>query len=79
VSTVCAFYEGIGVLLHRKLVDIGLIDDLFSTPIIQVWEKIGPLVKQGRERWKRPQIWEWFEYLYNEMKKREQRLQQTQQ
>jgi len=77
VGTVCAFYEGIGVLLHRKLIDIGLIDDLFNTPIIQVWEKLESNVKEARKRWKRPQIWEWFEYLYNEMKKREQTLQQS--
>ena len=75
VGTVCAFYEGIGVLLHRKLIDIGLIDDLFSTPIIEVWEKLESIVKEVRKRWKRPQVWEWFEYLYNEMKKREQKLQ----
>ena len=73
VGTVCAFYEGVGVLLHRKLIDIDLVDDLFSTPIIQIWEKMEHFVQEGRKRWKRPQIWEWFEYLYNEMKKREQK------
>jgi len=73
VSTVCAFYEGIGVLLHRRLIDIKLVDDLFSTPIIQIWEKTEHWVKENRKRWKRPQIWEYFEYLYNEMKKREQK------
>jgi len=25
------FFEGIGILLHRKLIDIGLIDDLFTS------------------------------------------------
>jgi len=30
-----------------------------------------PIVKERREYDKRPQIWEWFEYLYNEMQKRE--------
>jgi hypothetical protein len=73
-GTVCAFYEGIGVLLHRRLIDISLVDDLFSTSILQTWEKIEHLVKDLREHQKRPQIWEWFEYLYNEMKKREQQL-----
>jgi len=76
LDTFCAFYEGIGVLLHRKLIDIGLVDDLFTTPITSGWEKIGPVIKEARERWKRPQIWEWFEYLYNEMQKREPQLTQ---
>jgi len=69
-----AFFEGVGVLLHRKLIDIDLVDDLLSTPIIYTWDRFGPSVKSMREHLKRPQIWEWFEYLYNEMKKREQQL-----
>jgi hypothetical protein len=31
------FYEGIEVLLHRKLVDIGIVDDLF--PVDSIWGK----------------------------------------
>jgi hypothetical protein len=27
------FFEGIGILLHRKLIDIGLVDDLFTSPV----------------------------------------------
>ena len=77
VRTQAAFYEGVGVLLHRKLIDTDLVDDLFSSPIIQAWEKLEPIIKTTRERRKRPQIWEWFEYLYYEMKKREQELQQS--
>jgi len=33
------FFEGIGLLLKRKLVDIQLVDDLFTTPIKLAWEK----------------------------------------
>jgi hypothetical protein len=69
------FFEGVGILLHRKLVDIELVDDLFSTPIITILEKTLPMTKALREYFKRPQLAEWFEYLYNEMKKREQKLQ----
>ena len=77
MRTQAAFYEGVGVLLHRKLIDIDLVDDLFSAAIIQAWEKLESIIKTTRERRKHPQIWEWFEYLYNEMKKREQELQQS--
>jgi len=69
---VAAFFEGIGILLHRKLVDIGLVDDLFSYSIKTIWEKIKEVVEAVRKHQSAPQIWEWFEYLYNEMKKREQ-------
>jgi hypothetical protein len=70
------FFEGVGILLRRKLVDIELVDDLFSSPIITIWEKTLPMTKALREYFKRPQLAEWFEYLYNEMKKREQKLEQ---
>jgi hypothetical protein len=68
------FFEGVGILLYRKLVDIELVDDLLSSPIITIWEKMLPMTKALREYFNRPQMGEWFEYLYNEMKKREQTL-----
>jgi len=66
-------FEGIGILLNRKLVDIGLVDDLFSGVVKAIWEKIEPVVEGDRKRYNWPQMYEWFEYLYNELQKREQR------
>ena len=71
------FFEGIGVLLKRKLANIQLVDDLFTTPIRLCWEKMKPIVDDSRKHWNSPAAYEWFEYLYNEMKKREQKLQQS--
>ncbi len=65
------FFEGVGVLLHRKLIDIGLIDDLFSGPIKMAWEKFKPIVEDARKQLGQPQYAEWVEYLYNEIQKRE--------
>jgi hypothetical protein len=53
-----------------------LVDDLLGGSILFVWEKTKLITEGGRQRSGRPQTWEWFEYLYNEKKKREQRLQQ---
>jgi hypothetical protein len=74
VNMVAAFFEGIGILLHRKLIDIALVDDLFSSDIIITWHKMKPLAEGWRKQFNRPQISEWFEYLCDEMKKREQTL-----
>jgi len=71
---VAGFFEGIGILLRRNLIDIGLVDDLFSYSIKTIWEKIKEVTEEVRKYHNAPQIWEWFEYLYNEMKKREQQL-----
>jgi len=70
---VAGFFEGIGILLRRNLIDIGLVDDLFSYSIQTIWERIKEVTERVRKHHNAPQIWEWFEYLYNEMKKREQR------
>ena len=67
------FFEGIGVLLHRRLIAISLVDDLFTAPIKLTWEKMKPIVEGFRKQIDLPTPFEWFEYLYNEMKKREQR------
>jgi hypothetical protein len=66
------FFEGIGVLVHRGLVDIDLVRDLFS--ITLPWEKIKPIAEGLRSQFGEREIFEWYEYLYNEVKKREQRL-----
>lgn len=70
------FFEGIGVLLKRKLINIDLVDDLFTGPIKITWESFEDLTKDARKQREAPTLFEWFEYLYNEMKKREQTLAQ---
>ena len=78
VNEVGWFFEGVGVLLHRKHINIGLVDDLFSSPVKRAWERLKPIAEGERNQTQRPQIWEWFEYLYNEMQKREQKLAKAQ-
>lgn len=69
VGEVCAFFEGMGLLVKRKLIDINLVAELLSSPVCWVWEKLEPRIKRARELRQRPQIWEWFEYLYNEIQR----------
>jgi len=74
VNMVGNFFEGLGILLRRKLIDIALVDDLFSSDVIITWHKMKPIIEGWRKQFNRPQMSEWFEYLYNEMQKREQQL-----
>jgi len=75
---VVMLFEGMGTLLHMKLIDLALVQHLISGPISSTWEKMRPMIEGHRQQIDQPQFCEWFEYLYNEMKKRP-RLQQTQQ
>jgi len=70
---ICKFFDGVGVLLRRKLVDIGLVDELFHGEASIVWKKVKPLVEGRRKELNQPTFYQNFEYLYNELKRREER------
>ena len=69
------FYSGIGLLVYRGFVDIGLVDDFLGYGVVIAWEKLKPLVYGWRKQYDIPKSLGWFEYLYNEIKKYEQKLQ----
>jgi hypothetical protein len=64
-----------GFIVKEKIVHIKLVDELLGYWVIKNWETIKPLVDGWRKQYNIPESYRWFEYLYNEMKKREQRLQ----
>jgi hypothetical protein len=70
------FFEGMGIAVHRKIVDIDLVRNFWDVGI--GWEKVKPIAEGLRKEFSVPQIFEWFEYLCNETKKREQQLTKTQ-
>jgi hypothetical protein len=72
IANIAMFFDGAGVLLYKKLIDKSLIYELFSTAIRIFWEKTKPVMLGLRREYNDPHVFEWFEYLYNEMKKREQ-------
>ena len=73
VDKVLYFFEEVGVLLSKKLVDIDMIDQLMGYNIVMIGTKTMPIIEEARKRLNLPRVWTNFEYLYNEMKKREQR------
>lgn len=68
------FFEGIGELLHKKLIDVEIVEDIFAVEVY--WTKVEPLMKDIRKQFA-PGLWEWFEYLHNEVKKRKQLASKT--
>jgi hypothetical protein len=65
------YYEQVGVLLRNRLIEPSLIEQLI--PVSISWEKMATIIEEVRKEYHDPHLWEWFEYLYKEMKKREQR------
>jgi len=77
-NEVLLFFDELGVLLQMGLVDIDLVEKLAHSHIKRTWEKTKPIVAAVRNSMNDPQLGGGFEYLYNEMKKREQQPAKTQ-
>jgi hypothetical protein len=72
-SKVCGFFETVGFLLRRKLVDLDFACTAF--PTIIVWEKLRFFIEKVSE-YRHRHAFQNFEYLYNETKKYEQKKEQ---
>jgi len=44
------FYEGVGVLVEQKLIDIKLVDRLMHNTIKSWWERMGPVYRELRTK-----------------------------
>ena len=66
-SQAATMFEGIGVLIKRKLIDPSMVDDLMSGATLRGWEKFGSVVKERRVRENKPYYYEFWEYLYDEV------------
>ena len=67
------YFEGMGVLVYRKLVRKDVVYDFWGDLILSSWEKIKPLIADMRKDSGDANMFRFWEYLYNEMKEREQR------
>jgi hypothetical protein len=74
VNEVVLFFDEIGVLLQMGLVDIELVERLTHGHAKRTWEKLKPAIEGYRKARNDSKLVEGFEYLYNELKKREQQL-----
>ena len=63
------FFEGIGILVKRKLIDPTIVDDMMSGPILLAGERYELINRGIRERYGYPQWQEWQEYLTGEIRK----------
>jgi len=62
------YYDGLGVLISKGLLNKTLLADMMSELLILFWEKNEEVVKSAREYYNQPLAIRWTEYLYNEIK-----------
>ena len=72
VNEIYLFLDQLGRLLQKGLIDLDLLP-LEAGQISIMWEKLSPILKGSRKKFNEPKFGCGFEYLYNEVKKREQR------
>ena len=64
-------FESLGILIFRREIDINLVEDFFSGPIILTGEKFKNYIKDVRELSNRPTYYEWMQWMYEQIEKRE--------
>ncbi|MBI5565050.1 MAG: hypothetical protein HY870_09150 [Chloroflexi bacterium] len=64
-------WERLGVLVYRRELDLALIDDAYSGPVIQSWQKLERYVMDFRAYTQRETAMEWFQWLAERMVQRE--------
>jgi hypothetical protein len=75
-----AFFNGVGVLVKRGKIDIDIVEELLANAVLIAWVRMEPIILGWREREpkysgqgksKNYLFLHGFEYLYNELIKRE--------
>jgi hypothetical protein len=70
------FFQQVGILLHKGLIDADLVREVFTYRVELLWKKAEPIIQGVRKELNQPEAGKWFEYLANEMKKIDQELEQ---
>ena len=64
-------WESLGILVQRGQLDLAMVDDFFSGPIVLSWQRLQRYVVEQRQQLARATIWEWFQWLAERMRERE--------
>ena len=75
IYMVIGTWERLGILVFRREIDLELVDDAYSGPIIQSWLKLEGYIQDFRAYVQRETAFEWFQWLAERMLERESRAQ----
>jgi hypothetical protein len=64
-------WESIGILVFHKEVTLDMVEDAYGDPITLSWQKLEPYVSAMRQEHQRETIYEWFQWLAERLKERE--------
>ena len=64
-------WESIGLLVFRREITFDLVADFFSGSVSVSWRKLHAFVEEDRRFVERETVWEWFQWLAEQMIERE--------
>jgi hypothetical protein len=64
---IASLFEGIGVLLEQKLIDIKMVDTLFGPTLNMLWRNMETVIQWMREGMKEPFFFSHYEYLITKL------------
>jgi hypothetical protein len=70
-------WETIGLLVFRREITFDLVADFFSGSVSVSWRKLHVFVEEDRRSVERETVWEWFQWLAEQMSDREKKLPPT--
>ena len=71
IYMVIGTWERLGILVYRREIDLELVDDAYSGPVIQSWLKLEGYIQEFRAYVQRDTAFEWFQWLAERMLERE--------
>ena len=77
IQTLAQYFEGISILVQKKLLDIDTVERLLSGRLLWYWECTETFIRHVREKINDPIMYQDLEILANEMKKRKTQKQNT--
>ena len=71
VQLLLGTWESLGILVFYGEVNLAIVDEFYSGPIVHSWKKLQRLVQDVRAETGRETRWEWFQWLSERMLERE--------
>jgi hypothetical protein len=69
-TLMCTTFEAMGVLVHRRIAPLSLVQDLVGGFIVVAWRRLEPWLTELRIREQNPSDSEWFQWLAEQLERR---------
>jgi hypothetical protein len=63
-------FEAIGVMVHRRIAPLPLVQDLIGGIVVVLWRRLGPWIRELRVEQSNPSDSEWFQWLAEQVERR---------